>query len=789
VRDPTGNTALVAILDGAEGERRVRITAQLTVGRGEDAGLLIDDPEISRAHAVLASTGDGLEIEDLGSLNGTWVNGERITNAMSLAPGDMIKVGTTRIEVVSVSVAPEGAPSPQQRASPTPVAAEDELRPVSALFADIVGSTALAEQLAPEDFTALIGGCIDRMCRAVEQFGGVIDAYMGDGIAAFFGFPTANEHDADRAARAALSIVKSIDGYAAEVRKVWKLPDLSVRVGVNSGQVAIGVVGGAERHPVALGDTMNVAARLQTAAAPGTIVVGAATARKLAGRFLLAPLGHIAVRGRQTPVEALRLLRARPERARREPGSLIGRTQEIARLEAAAEALRAGRGQVVLLVGEPGIGKTRLLDWFRGLLGDEVTWLEGHCASFGGQPSYFAFTEVLRGWLADDSAARPTILARLGIDQEALPYFATLLSASSGREAHRPAGDSPDAFGAGVRDAYGGWLRGLCEQKPVVVAIHDLHWADHCTVELAEGLLELVAHLPLIIVATSRLEPDSYDRRLRERARLDHADRMVELELGPLTNVEADQLLFELAPGELAAEARRELIARAEGNPLYLEQLLRSLLETGGLAPHRTWALTVPAAQLPTGLESLLMARIAALPRDARRLAQVAAVFGRTFSPTVLALIETVEDVERDLARLLRADIIRETRPIPDREYAFTHGLLQEAALSTLTRGRRRELYRMVAAASEQAFAGSLDDELERLAFYRARGGDLALALEYLERAAGRATSLRAHTQSIDLLRRAAAVAEELEDAAAKNRIQRQLSELGSPSEVPGSSG
>src|SRR5205823_2489246 len=293
------------------------------------------------------------------------------------------------------------------------------------------------------------------MRHAVEEFGVVFDAYMGDGIAAFFGLPAAAEDDADRAARAALSVVTAIDKYADEVKETWKLPDLSVRVGVNSGQVAIGVVGGAERHPVALGDTMNVAARLQTAAAPGTIVIGASTARKLGGRFLLAPLGHIAVRGRETPVEALRLLRARPERPRREPGGLVGRLPETTRLAAAADALRLGQGQFVLLAGEPGIGKTRLLDWFRGHVGDEVTWLEGHCASYGGQPSYFAFTEVLRGWLADDRAARPTILARLGIGPEALPYFATLLSASSSREAgYGVTRDPPDEFGAGVRGAY-----------------------------------------------------------------------------------------------------------------------------------------------------------------------------------------------------------------------------------------------------------------------------------------------------------------------------------------------
>jgi predicted ATPase len=295
---------------------------------------------------------------------------------------------------------------------------------------------------------------------------------------------------------------------------------------------------------------------------------------------------------------------------------------------------------------------------------------------------------------------------------------------------------------------------------------------------LIEALLGLLDDLPLMIAATSRAAPEANDQRLRGRARREHPDRIVDLSLGPLSEDEAEQLLSQLAPGELAPEARREVIALAEGNPLYLEQLLRSLLESGGLAARRSWALTVSAAQLPTGLESLLVARIAALPRDARRVAQVAAVLGRTFEPTVLSLVSGVGDIEQNLMRLLRANIIREIRALPNREYAFTHGLLQEAALSTLTRARRRELYRLVADAFEQAFTGSLDEHLERVAFYCARGGDLHRALEYLERAANRATSLRAHSQAADLWSRAAKVAEKVNDPEARDRIERRLVEL-----------
>jgi class 3 adenylate cyclase len=649
---------------------------------------------------------------------------------------------------------------------------------VSVLFADVVGSTSLAERLEPEDFRALMGGCVDRMCRAVEQFGGVIDAYMGDGIAAFFGFPAATEDDADRAATAALSVVEAIDEYASEVRETWNLPDFNVRVGVNSGQVAIGVVGGAERHPVALGDTMNVAARLQGTAPPGTIVIGGATARKLDGRFLLASLGHVSVRGREKPVEAWRLLSPRPEHRRRQPPRLVGRANETARLIAAADVLRDGRGRLVLLDGEPGVGKTTLLEWLREQLGDQVTWLEGSCVSFGGQV-YQAPAEALRRWVAsDDMGQRSSTLERLGLEPDALPYLATLMAAGSDGEHARDANGSAGDLGAALARSYAAWISGLCRERPVVLAVNDIHWADHPTLELLQSLVDLLDRLPLLIAVTSRAPAGASERELRARARLGRPDRVVEVTLGPLSEPEADQLLSQLAPGELAAEARRDVVALAEGNPFYLEQLLRSLLETGGLAARHTWALTRPAAQLPTGLESLLVARVAALPQAARRVAQAGAVLGRTFAPTLLASVSGVEDVELNLARLLRANIIGEIRPVPNREYAFTHGLLQEATLSTLPRARRRELYRRVATAHERLFADSLDEQLERLAFYYARGGELERALDYLERAAGRATSLSAHTQAAGLWSHAARIADRLDDPAARDRIERRLVEL-----------
>ncbi len=765
------DAAIVSIADGVDGERRIPIEGELTLGRVEDAGLVIDDPEISRTHAVITQTAEGIEIRDLSSLNGTWVNGERINAPTALTPGDVVKIGKTHIEVL---VAGGPAHTPVARASPTPVEAEDELRPVSVLFADVVGSTPLAERLDPGDYAALIGGCVDRMCRAVEQFGGVIDAYMGDGIAAFFGFPSATEDDADRAASAALSVLDAIDEYADEIRETSKLADLKVRVGVNSGQVAIGVVGIAERHPVALGDTMNVAARLQGSAEAGTIVIGGATARKLNGRFLLAPLGRITVRGREIPVEAWRLLGARKARPKRDLGRLVGREHEQALLRSAAEGLRSGNGQMLFLNGDAGIGKTRLLEWLREQLGNDVTWLDGRCASYGGQPLYNPLAEALRGWVgADDVGRRSATLERLGLEPDALPYLATLLSPDA------ESSSSSDQFGAELGHAYATWIASVCrEGPPVVLAIHDIHWADHGTLDVLERLVGLVSDTPLMLAATSRATPEARDRDFRERVRRERPGRAFEVTLGPLNDAESAELLSQLTPGELSPDAESEVIALAEGNPLYLEHLLRSLLESGGLAPRRTWALTIPAAQLPTALESLLIARISALSRDARRVAQIGAILGRTFTATTLARVSGVTDVERNLVQLLRANLISESRSLPNREYSFTHGLLQEAALSTLTRARRRELYRRVAAAYEEALSDSLDDHLEQLAFYWARGGDLDRALGYLERAANEAASVNARTQAAKLWSQAATLATRMDDPEARDRIERRLLEL-----------
>ena len=360
----------------------------------------------------------------------------------------------------------------------------DELRPITALFADVTGSTALGERLPPEELKALIGECVTRMSRAVEEFGVTVQAYQGDGICAYFGVPVAHEDDPERAARAALRIVEHMTAYGREVETAWGISGVGVRVGVNSGRAAVGLVGANDPQTVALGDATNVAARLESRAEPGTIAIGEATARRLAGRFVTEPLGEITVKGRAEPVSAWRLLGPAVAGLTVGEHPLVGRDEELRRLAGVLERVSRGQGQVALIMSEGGIGKTRLLGAARQEAG-AVTWLEGHCPSYGSRAPFGPFVEVLRGWLESphgeaELALRTRLRARLGADGARwLPELARLLGIRVDPEGDAElAGLAATDLAARLRTAYVGWVTQLAGRAPLVVAVEDVNWAD-----------------------------------------------------------------------------------------------------------------------------------------------------------------------------------------------------------------------------------------------------------------------------------------------------------------------
>ena len=675
---------------------------------------------------------------------------------------------------------------------------QDERRPVTALFADIVGSTGLGERLGADEVKALVGEFVTRMTRAVEEFGGSIQAYMGDGICGLFGVPTAHEDDPERAARAALRILGVAATYAEEVQAAWGISGFSVRVGLNTGPVAVGLVGEDAEQMVALGDTMNVAARLQSSTEPGTIAVGEATGARLAEGFVLEPLGGIEVKGRVEPVVASRLVGVRPPTEPSASTPLVGREREAAHVDGAARDLAAGRGQVVLVVGDAGLGKTRMLRELRARVEDEATWLSGRCVSYGAHAPYGPFVDILRSWVGVEEgdaelAVRTKLRARAGsllgpLQEQVVPYLGLLLSIRLEPDRERELLSVPaEELAARQRDAFVTWVEAVSSRRPLALAIDDAHWANHTTRELAERLLDLTDRAAVVLAIAMRPDPASEGWALRLAAHSRFAHRMTEVALSPLTPEASSGLVDALVPpGLLGTDIRDELVAKAEGNPLFVEELVRAILESGG-DRQRTWTLAPgAAAALPPALESLLVARIDRLPPSARRLAQVAAVVGREFPASVATSVAGSADPDSDIATLLRAEIVREVRRFPELECTFRHGLLQEAALSTLTSAALRELYSRVGSSMERRFADAIDDHVEQLAFYFYRSDDPARGLVYLERAAERARAIEATERERELWSRARRLADRLGDADARARAATRLDELGGEADVSG---
>jgi class 3 adenylate cyclase len=632
---------------------------------------------------------------------------------------------------------------------------QDELRPITALFADVVGSTGLGERLGPDEVKAVIGEAVNQMSAIAEGFGGFVQAYQGDGICVFFGVPAAHEDDPERAGRAALEILAAVRDYGGDVERAWEIEGFSVRVGINTGSAAVGVVGAGSPHPVALGDVTNTAARLQTAAEPGTALIGPATAHRLEAQFLLEPVGAIQLKGKAEAVEAFRIAGFRQSARLPDRAPLVGREAESSQMRDMLDQLVDGRGQILVMLGPAGIGKSRLIEELRAVPPSQVQWVSGRAPSYGAT-GYGLFVDALRRWLEvgagdPDVLVRTRLRARAGplLDERGLAGLAAVLGLSG--EASAPA-----------RAALAAWVEALAAGEPCVLALDDMQWADPEAASLVEELCEMTERFPLLIVLGMRPDIDSTGWGLRVRVLSEYGHRSREIAVAPLTEAAASELAAVLSPSG-QDDALREAVAEAEGNPLYLEELIRSAAEGGEDRRHRSWTLSVSAAGgLPSALEGVLIARLDRLPAAARQLAQAAAVLGRRFDVPVLEAMVGDDEFRGALNVLLRAEVIREVRRYPVFECAFTHGLLQEAALHTLPKSRRRDLYAAAAAAIESQPGEETCERLELLAECYARSDDLERALAGLDRAATIANQIGQSDRAGEIRRRAAKIADRL---------------------------
>ncbi len=549
-----------------------------------------------------------------------------------------------------------GRPLPAQP-DDLPVHARGERRPVTILFADLSGFTAMLERMDPEDARGLINRCFDHLVPVVEKYGGVVDKFIGDEVMALFGAPVAHEDDSARALWAALEMMESLAAFNAREGTAMQL-----HIGVNTGLVVAGEVGSSGRRAyTVMGAAVNLAARLEEASAAGQILVGPAIYRLTAPLFEFEPLGPISLQGRAEPLPVYRLLgpAAQPGALRGLAGltsPLVGREAELAGLLAASRALSQGQGGVVVITGEPGLGKSRLVREWRAAaprVPPATRWAEGRCLSHSRRMAYHLLADLLRSLLAlpggaDEPETRMALEALCrdlfaGDFLEVYPYLGHLLALYLTGEAYERVHPlDPQALSGLYLSAVRRLLRSWAKVSPLVLVCEDVHWADPSSVELLLRLLPLVRGTPLLFCFVSRPDQDVTGWRLVTAAR-EQGVVLTEVSLQPLSEADGRQLVANLLRVEaLPEQVRRLILERAGGNPFFLEEIIRTLIDREVIVLEgEGWVCRQEVGQvvIPETLQSLLLARIDRLPEEVQRTLRIAAVIGRRFP---LRVLETV---------------------------------------------------------------------------------------------------------------------------------------------------
>jgi class 3 adenylate cyclase len=677
-------------------------------------------------------------------------------------------------------------------------AAAAERRLVSVLFADLVDSTSLAERMDPEDWSGAIRRVLDLVSTPVERYGGTVAQRLGDGLLAVFGAPVAHEDDAVRAVQAGLEMIDAVASAGPDLRREFgnELGDgLAIRVGINSGLAIVEGMGDDAGDVDALGDTVNVAARMQAAARPGMVLVTGETWRHVGPTFRATSLGGVQVKGKVEPVDAWEVLGRRDQ-----PGSgrgiagltspMVGRDDELAQLRALVAAIRAGRGRAAVLLGEPGVGKSRLLAELRTetAAGEDTRWIEAKGISYGENVPYGLVSSLVEAALGiqaqTDPEARRAVLeertrAMFGEDwSEPFASLAHLLSLPLPADVLSEfAPLSPQALLVRYLSAVELSLRGLGSQGATVCVVEDAHWADASSVEVVSRLLPLAHELPVLLLLTSRPERAAVGWRLVEAARETFGDALAELPLSPLDPSESRLLVGNLLEIEsLPERLRNSILERSEGNPFFVEELIRMLIERGWVVrkdDHWVGSGTIAEAEVPDTLRGLLLARIDRLADEARRTLRMASVIGRDVP---VRLLESVTGDASLTARALglaeAAGLVRFAAADPEPIYRFRHVLIQEAAYDSLLKADRRRLHREVGEALEAQQGGDRREELAPiLGLHFERAGDVERASGYLHMAGQNALRRRALAEARELLERASRV---LDDAPETPELERR---------------
>jgi class 3 adenylate cyclase/predicted ATPase len=692
----------------------------------------------------------------------------------ALTSEDLISIGVTSVghrrkllaAIASLGAVLPGATvvaAPRDAATP----ADAERRQLTVMFCDLVGSTELSSRLDPEDLREVIAAYHRAVAETVARFDGFVAKYMGDGVLVYFGYPQAHEDDAERAVRAGLGV---IDGVG---RLDVKSVELQARVGIATGLVVVGdLIGeGAAQEQTVVGETPNLAARLQASAAPGAVVIAPATRRLVGDLFEYRDLGAVDVKGIAAPVAAWQVLRLSDVASRFEAlrGSalspLIGRDEEIDLLLRRWARANAGDGQIVLISGEPGIGKSRLTAaLIERLHAEPHLRLRYFCSPYHQDSALFPFIDQLgraSGFAHDDPPVAKLgkleiLLSGAAPADEDVPLIADLMSLPAS-ERHPLPNLSPQRKKERTLEALIRQLEGLARQQPVVMVFEDAHWIDPTSRELLDLTVEHVRSLPVLLIVTFRPE---------FQPPWTGQPQVTMLTLNRLDLRDRTALIEQIAGGKaLPDEVVAQIVDRTDGVPLFVEELTKSVLESG-----------VSLVGIPTTLHDSLMARLDRLA-SVRLVAQIGAAIGREFSYQLLHAVSCLSDDELQaaLGRLIGSELVFQRGTPPDAVYTFKHALVQDAAHSSMLRSTRQQLHAQIAEALETHSPELMDTQPERFAQHYEQAGLAEKSVTYWGKAGRRSAARSAMAEAAAQLQKALDQLALLPDSLERQRQELEL--------------
>ena len=648
---------------------------------------------------------------------------------------------------------------------------EGERKLVTVLFADVANFTSISEKLDPEEVHQVMDGCFQILMDEIHSCEGTINQFTGDGVMALFGAPVAHEDHAQKACNAALSIQNALQDYSKFLNDKFNII-FKLRIGLNSGSVVVGSIGNDLRMDyTAIGDTTNLAARLESLAKPGTILVSKNTYKNVRSNFVLDFFGKFEIKGKEAAQEAYELRRrfdrAQIEFTRKIYSEMVGREKELNRLEFQVRKAIKGEGSIVNVIGEAGIGKSRLIAELKQKdVVKKVALREGRSISMGKGLSFYPVIDIYKNWAKikeDESDAIAIEKLRNSIrsvapkdTDEMLPFIATLMGIKlTGRYAERVKEIEGEALEKLILKNVKDLLIKSSELIPLVIVIEDLHWADLSTIELLESIFRLAEKHRILFINVFRPRYTETGVRIVKVVRGSFPDLYIEIELQPLNEQMSEKLINNMLKiSDLPHSVRDKIVKRAGGNPFFIEEVVRSFIDDSVILRKKGGfevSDKIDSVVIPQTINDVLIARIDRLEDKTRELVKTASVIGRSFFHRILTeIVTTIENIDNRLKYLTEIQLIRNQIRMGELEHIFKHALTQEAAYTSLLAQKRKELHLIVAQTIENIFEDRLYDFYGMLAYHYSKGEDFEKAEEYMTKAGEEALRSSASSEALN---------------------------------------